>query len=37
VGFETAETIARRALEDPEVPEREPVPVEVDPEVYPEL
>jgi len=37
VEFTTAETIARRALEDPELPEREPVPVEADPDVYPDL
>jgi peptidoglycan-N-acetylglucosamine deacetylase len=37
VEFTTAETIARRALEDAELPEREPAPVEVDPEIYPEL
>jgi peptidoglycan/xylan/chitin deacetylase (PgdA/CDA1 family) len=36
VEFATGETIARRALEDGDMPEREPRPVEVDPEIYPE-
>jgi peptidoglycan-N-acetylglucosamine deacetylase len=37
VEFATGATIARRALEDGELPEREPKPVEADPEIYPEL
>ena len=36
VEFATGATIARRALEDSDLPEREPRPVEVDPEIYPE-
>ena len=37
VEFATAEAVARRALEDGDLPERELRPVEADPEVYPEL
>jgi peptidoglycan-N-acetylglucosamine deacetylase len=37
VEFATGETIAGRALADPGLPEREPRPVRVDPEIYPEL
>jgi peptidoglycan-N-acetylglucosamine deacetylase len=36
VEFATGAAIARRALEDGELPEREPRPVEVDPDLYPE-
>jgi peptidoglycan-N-acetylglucosamine deacetylase len=37
VEFATSETVARRAMEDGDLPERELRPVEVDPEIYPEL
>jgi peptidoglycan-N-acetylglucosamine deacetylase len=37
VEFATGEAVARRALEDPELPEQSLRPVEVDPDVYPEL
>jgi peptidoglycan-N-acetylglucosamine deacetylase len=37
VEFCSAETVARRAMEDAELPEREPRPVEVDSDIYPEL
>jgi peptidoglycan/xylan/chitin deacetylase (PgdA/CDA1 family) len=37
VEFATGEAVARRALEDPDLPEREQRPVSADPEVYPEL
>jgi peptidoglycan/xylan/chitin deacetylase (PgdA/CDA1 family) len=36
VEFATGTTIARRAREDADLPDREPRPVEVDPEIYPE-
>jgi peptidoglycan/xylan/chitin deacetylase (PgdA/CDA1 family) len=37
VEFTTGAEVARRALEDPDLPERELRPIEVDPEVYPDL
>jgi peptidoglycan/xylan/chitin deacetylase (PgdA/CDA1 family) len=36
VEFATGATVARRALEDAGLPEREPRPVEIDPEIYPD-
>jgi peptidoglycan-N-acetylglucosamine deacetylase len=36
VEFATGEAVARRTLEDGELPERPVSPVEADPEVYPE-
>jgi peptidoglycan-N-acetylglucosamine deacetylase len=36
VEFATGATVARRALEDADLPDREPHPVQVDPELYPE-
>jgi peptidoglycan-N-acetylglucosamine deacetylase len=37
VEFASGDQIARRALEDPDLPEREHRPIEPDPEVYPDL
>jgi hypothetical protein len=37
VEFANCATVAERALADPDLPEREVEPVEVDPEIYPEL